>query len=129
MSNNKYAQSALKAVNYMEKINSAEDAWEKATSEIFDKGTSAQKKSCPKCAFLGLCSKDPDKQNGKNAQYARKAIKILNDNKNRNKTYTKQELWALVGEGKQHNSQMDVVLALWEAAKSKPHLLDRISKA
>ena len=48
----------------------------------------------------------------KNALYARKALDILKSNPNRN--YSVDELWALViVEPKAHNSQMNVVLALW----------------
>lgn len=54
---NKYGQAALKAVNQMETKQSSTpmDAWNIATTETCGEGTWAQKKGCPKNAFLGLC--------------------------------------------------------------------------
>jgi len=54
---NKYGQAAVRAVRLINigSISSPVDAWERATSEIFGKGTSSQKKGCPRGAFLGLC--------------------------------------------------------------------------
>ena len=106
---NKYAQTAIRAVEYIKAGFNAEQAWEKASCEYFEKGSSSQKKGCPKGAFLGLFSKN----SGKNADYATKALEILREHPQHK--YSKYELWKLVtdGEVKAHNSQMDVVLALW----------------
>ena len=53
----KYGQAALNAIVLLNsrKAVDPQDAWEKATAALFGKGTSSQKKSCPKDAFLGLC--------------------------------------------------------------------------
>jgi hypothetical protein len=49
----------------------------------------------------------------KNKSYALKAVEILKSNKNN--SFTPKELWDKLELGdKQSNSQMDVVLALWE---------------
>jgi len=51
---NKYAQIALIATDYIPKGASSSEAWEKSSSEIFEKGSSSQKKGCTKNALLGL---------------------------------------------------------------------------
>ncbi len=68
-------------------------------------------------AFLGIYSNDPKKKNGKNAKYAQAAVSILKTDLS--KKYTAKELWSIVGKGKTHNSQMDIVLILWEYGKIK----------
>ena len=110
---NKYAQTALKAHTYIEKGISAEEAWEKASCEYFKKGAASQVKGCPKCAFLGFFSKNEKITESKNAQYAKKALKVLQTDPKRR--YTAKELWVAIGnENKSYNQQMDVVLILWE---------------
>ena len=120
---NKYGKSAVKAARMMSagSASSPQDAWERATSEIFGKGTPSQKKGCPKGAFLGLCEEGYVKgvppgnytNSTKNKRYALQAVKILRGNPVISKD--PKSLWALVmqGEPKSHNSQMDVVAALW----------------
>ena len=84
-------------------------AWEKASCEIFTKGSYAQKKPCPKNAFYGIVSENSQ---GKNANYAKDALNILKANKG--KVYSPDELWKLIMNAPPtHNHQMDVVLALW----------------
>jgi hypothetical protein len=108
----KYAETAIKAVGYINAGLSAEQSWEKASCEIFIKGSTSQKKSCPKNAFIGLFENNPRVVESKNAVYAKKALLILQ--RNPNQKYSKSELWSLVIDGpKAHNSQMDVVLGLW----------------
>lgn len=119
---NGYGQAALDAINLVKgkTTNSPIEAWEKATISIFGLGTSSQRKGCPKDAFLGLCQEGlvkgilPDNYTTsvKNKFYAVKAIGIIkakpelaNDPKSLWKTVAKQP--------KVHNSQMDVVIALW----------------
>ena len=109
---NKYAQIATIAIEYINKGLSAEQAWEKSSCEIFTRGSASQVKGCPKNAFLGLFSNDNKINHNKNALYARKALSILKENPN--KRFSQKELWSLVtDEPKTHNSQMDVVFALW----------------
>ena len=111
---NKYASIAIKAFAYLNTGLDAEDAWEKASCEFYEKGSSSQIKGCPRNAFLGLTSKKPNIENSKNAIYARKALALLRENPNRK--YSVNELWLLItDEPKTHNSQMNVVLALWDS--------------
>jgi len=109
---NKYGKIAIKAVSYIKAGLQENEAWEKASCEVFPRGSPSQKKGCPRNAFLGLVSQNPNALKSKNAIYARKALDILKTNPNR--SYSVDELWSLViNEPKTHNSQMNVVLALW----------------
>ncbi|MCG7501714.1 hypothetical protein MHM83_07505 [Tenacibaculum sp. Mcav3-52] len=96
------------------------DSWEQAVSTYFTSESSKQK-ACPRNTFLGLCEeglvKEVPKGNYtnsvKNKEYALKAIEILKGHKAT--TFSPKELWEKLALGeKKHNSQMDVVLALWE---------------
>ena len=121
---NKYGQAALKAVDLIKskRANTPETAWEMATTEIFGAGKFGQSKGCPRNTFLALC--ETGKVNGiksgvytrakKTREYAIKALELISDNpslSNDSKT-----LWNRImgGIAKKHNSQMDVVLALWD---------------
>lgn len=120
---NKYGKSALKAVDLIRDnyINNPKEAWEKATIEIFGKGSPSQQKGCPRGAFLGLCEEGMVKEvpagaycmSQKNKAYAVKAVNLLKqDAELQNNMHT---LWSkAVGEYKAHNNQMDVVLTLWK---------------
>lgn len=119
---NKYGQAALKAVELMEskRTNTPQTAWELATTEIFGDGTS-QRKVCPKSTFLALCETGKVKGIGsgvytpakQNKEYAIKALELLVDNPSLSSD--PKILWDEIQGGikKSHNSQMDVVLALW----------------
>jgi hypothetical protein len=54
---NKYAHAALNAVKLIETNQASTPlvAWNIATTETCGEGTWAQKKGCPKNAYLGLC--------------------------------------------------------------------------
>jgi len=120
---NKYGQAAVQAARMLSigSVSFPQDAWERATSEIFGKGTPSQKKGCPKGAFLGLCEEGYVKgvppgnytNSTKNKRYAIQAVNLLR--KDPTLSNDPKSLWALVmqGEPKSHNSQMDVVAALW----------------
>jgi hypothetical protein len=123
---NKYAQAALETAKLcsQNKQISPRIAWEQVTSHIFGKGTSSQKKGCPRDAFLGLCEEGLVKDipagnycdSSKNKRYALSAIALLKQDS----TISNQPpllLWKRVmkGEQKVHNSQMDVVSALWNS--------------
>ncbi|QXP65785.1 hypothetical protein [Polaribacter sp. AHE13PA] len=116
---NKYGQTAIKAVKNYKRSYSITEVYIRAAKEIFET-KSSQEKGCPKGTFLGLCEaglvkgipKGTYTKSIKNKEYALQAIEILKwaDNK----TYTPKELWAELNLGdKRSNSQMDVVLALW----------------
>jgi hypothetical protein len=107
-----YGKTAIQAALYVKSGMSAENAWDKAVHEIIQK-KSSQDKMCPRNAFYGLFSKIPDNSNGKNAEYAKRALTILQNHPEAK--YTTKELWLMTlnGEQKAHNQQMDVVLSLW----------------
>ncbi|MBL0669823.1 hypothetical protein JD504_03490 [Aeromonas hydrophila] len=99
-------------------------AWELAAKKQFS-NVSAQIKSSPKSAFLGLCSeglirgihKGRYSRSVRNRDYAVKAVRILQNERDVlpsstalwNKVMATTEIKVLP------NSQMDVVLALWGA--------------
>lgn len=116
---NKYGLTALKAVQNYKESYSITELYSRAAKEIFET-KSSQEKSCPKATFLGLCEeglvrgilKGNYTKSVKNKGYALKAIEILKNSKT--KIFTPKELWTELNLGdKRCNSQMDVVLALW----------------
>ena len=122
---NRYAETALKSVELIRNNTiSPELAWKQAAESIFPDNYDAQVKGCPKGAFLGLCSAGLMKgvsageyTNAKrNAGYATQAVEILSLMA---EAPEPAALWKLVlnGEEKAHNSQMNVVLALWQAGE------------
>lgn len=102
------------------------DAWQKSVCKAYPDSKESQLKGCPKNTFLGLCSEGQVKNIPKgnytkselNRWYAKNAVAILKTNKST--IFTPLELWraTLLASGadikKVHNSQMNVVLALWE---------------
>jgi hypothetical protein len=122
---NKYAKAAVEAARlcthgtYL----SPRVAWDQATTHIFGGGTTAQEKSCPRDAFLGLCEEGLIKgipqgsycNSVKNKRYALSALAQIQQNPSLSKQ--PKLLWekVLKGEHKTHNSQMDVVIALWNS--------------
>jgi hypothetical protein len=117
---NKYGLTALKSVKNHKDSYSIIEIWSGSVKEVFET-KSAQEKSCPKNTFLGLCeeglvkgiSKGNYTKSVKNKEYATRAVEILKQNTQT--TFTPKELWDKLELGdKRHNSQMDVVLALWE---------------
>lgn len=95
--------------------------WEIAMNELYPTSESARKKGCPRGAFLGLCEEGLVKgiQPGSytsstdNKAYAVLAVALLADG---SRTWSVNELWRAVTKEREtkHNSQMDVVLALWK---------------
>jgi hypothetical protein len=117
---NTYGACAVKSAMLNKSFSSPNEAWGKVAFVLFD-SESSQEKGCPKNTFLGLCeeglikgfSKGTYTKSIKNKDYALKAIAILK--KPNNTEVTPSELWKKLNLGdKKHNSQMDVVLALWE---------------
>lgn len=116
---NKYGQTALKAVQNFKDSYSITEIYARSAKEIFNT-KSSQEKGCPKGTFLGLCEEGLIKgipkgdytKSVKNKDYALQAVEILKQVET--KTFTPKELWAELNLGdKKPNSQMDVVLALW----------------
>jgi hypothetical protein len=122
---NKYAIAALRAVELIRAVPgrlTPPDAWEVATTEVYGSGTPAQKKGCPKGAFLGLCQvgyvigipTGDYTRSEKNREYAVAAAEMLADDPTL--AGNAEALWdrVLGDEPKRHNSQMHVVIALWK---------------
>ena len=94
--------------------------WESAMEKLYPTSPSAQKKGCPRGAFLGLCEEGLVKgipagrytASKENKAYAVQAVVLLTEGA---RNWSIGELWRAVSNGaeKTHNSQMDVVLALW----------------
>ncbi|WP_041465644.1 DUF6979 family protein [Chlorobium limicola] len=123
---NKYDQSAVEAAMLCSRDNkiSPRMAWDQVSSRIFGKGTSSQKKGCPRDAYLGFCEEGHVKDiptgnycnSSKNKSYALSALALLTREPNLANQPPKR-LWEriMMGEQKVHNSQMDVVVAMWKA--------------
>jgi hypothetical protein len=98
------------------------ESWKIAVKDFASE--SSKTKPCPKNTFLGLCeagfvkgiksgSYFKRKKPNLNKKYALKAVTILKQNKEIK--FSPKELWEKLELGnKRHNSQMDVVIALWD---------------
>jgi hypothetical protein len=118
----KYGETAVKAVQlvHTRQTQSPDKAWQIAAAKVFDEASSSRKKSCPRDAFLGLCSAGLVKgipsgaytDSVKNKAYAVEAVELLKTDPNMKQSL----LWATVTHGSdiQHNGQMDVVLGLYD---------------
>lgn len=123
---NRYGEAALLAVR-MEtygKALTAEDRWMDAVRKLYPTTPIGQKKSAPRAAFVGLCEAGLVKglvagetapatsAGNRNKAYAVAAVALLRAGTHK----TVSQLWTAVTEddGVEHNSQMDVVLALWK---------------
>lgn len=122
----KFGETAIEATKLCrnDEVDSPMTGWKKAASINFPQSQSSQEKGCPRSAYLGLCenglvrdipSGDYLKAGPKlNKQYAISAVDILRQQPHL--TDSNADLWEKAcGEiGKTHNSQMDVVIALWK---------------
>ncbi len=120
-----YGKYGLVALNAANMINESQEikpcnAWDEAAAFVFPTQLSSRKKGCPRSAFLGLCEEGKVKgvkagdytRSTANKSYAINAAVILQNTP----TLTTKELWSNViadKEPKVHNSQMNVVLALF----------------
>jgi hypothetical protein len=117
----KYGDAALKAAG-MTDVKDPRSKWLLSVKEIFPNSLSSQKKGCPRGAFLGLCEDGLVKgiplgsytTSQDNKAYAIRAVQLLHSGFS---SESASVLWKRVmdGRNKAHNSQMDVVLALWNA--------------
>lgn len=119
---NKYGLAAIESVKKIELDTelSPIDAWENATMEIFGNRTS-QSKGCPRSTFLALCEtgivqgvpRGKYTRSIKNKNYAINGIQYLKDH--RGERIDQDAMWRYVtnNSGISHNSQMDVVLSLF----------------
>lgn len=89
--------------------------------KLYPTSPTARKKGCPRGAFLGLCEEGMVKgipagsytSSKENKAYAVRAAALLAEGK---QSWSRSALWQAVTDDpeKTHNSQMDVVLALWK---------------
>jgi hypothetical protein len=120
---NKYGEAALIAARMETQGKAITPAarWDQATARLYPTSPSAQRKGSPRSAFLGLCEAglingipagQYNMHPNKNKTYVTRAVSLLKAGTH--KTVT--TLWAEVTDGEPiaHNSQMDVVLALWK---------------
>src|ERR1700674_3359489 len=119
---NRYGEAALMATRQgsTAEINPIA-RWESAMEKLYPTSTAARKKPCPRGAFLGLCEEGLVKgipaghytTSKDNKAYAVRAITLLTEGP---QNLSVSALWRAVAAGieKAHNSQMDVVLALWK---------------
>jgi hypothetical protein len=120
---NKYATAAVDAARLCARSPglSPADAWEDAPARVFQKGSPAQKKGCPRGAFLGLCAAGMVRgvpageytRSEANRAYAERAVEARD--REPGLAGDVNALWerVMAGEEKRHNCQMDVVVALW----------------
>jgi hypothetical protein len=119
---NRYGEAALMAVQmelHGKELTPAQ-RWQDVVRRLYPTSVSAQKKAGPRGAFLGLCEAGLVKgipagdyaSGNRNKDYAVAAVALLRAGTHKSVT----QLWAAVtdGDGTVHNSQMDVVLALWK---------------
>src|ERR1700680_1962299 len=119
---NRYGEAALLAVR-MEtfgKALSPLERWNDAVQKLYPTSPTAQRKGSPRNAFLSLCEAGLVKgipagqyaPSNKHKAYATRAVSLLAAGTHK----TVNALWAEVTDGEPiaHNSQMDVVLALWK---------------
>ncbi|MDO5379530.1 MAG: hypothetical protein Q4E98_01495 [Acidaminococcaceae bacterium] len=114
MKYNSFGECAIRAYEKMRKEKcSALEAWVTTAEEIFGVGSSSSKKSCPKHAFLGVV--DANHKKSKNAEYALEALEKLKKNPKEKFEFTsKLDFWRdAMKKEIAHNSQVDVVFALW----------------
>ena len=118
---NKYGIVAVKAAKNLAKFGGDPvKEWEKQANLMFGRGTSMAKKACPKSTFLSLCEFDivEGVQSGEytrsviNKRHAYDAVIHLLETKDNH--ISPSELWKIIASGKTHNSQMDVVCALYK---------------
>ncbi len=123
---NKYAKASIKAVNHYNHsiVKDIVRSWQIVMLDVFPTQKPSRNKGCPRSTFLGLCENGYVKgvpignykilKNSKNKNYAIKALKLLKSNPHL-ATLKPKILWEFVmnGVSKTPNSQMDIVLALW----------------
>ncbi len=118
---NRYGEAALMAARQENSsANSPVERWESALEKLYPTSPTAQNKRCPRGAFLGLCEEGLVQgipagaytASRDNKAYAVRAVALLTEGTEHRSTAA---LWRAVTNGadKKHNSQMDVVLALW----------------
>jgi len=123
----KYGEVAIKAVEICKKNIDPVEAWNMAAKDVFSNSNSSIKKVCPKSAFLGLCEEGLIKnissgsytRSVDNKKYAIEALALLKEKPELK--LEQKKLWEMIMKGKEkkHNSQLDVVISLFEAGFTK----------
>jgi hypothetical protein len=124
---NKYASLAVCAADAAAAGLNPAEAWENAAAAVFPNSTASRRKGCPKSAFLGLAESGQIAgiaagkytRSRENKSYALAALELLRASGSRSEN--PKDLWKKImsfkNMNKVHNSQMDVVLALWRAKR------------
>jgi hypothetical protein len=117
---NRYGEAAIMAARQESPADVSPVArWESAMMTLYPTSSSARKKGCPRGAFLGLCEAGLVKgipagrytASKDNKDYAVRAAALLTAG---TKRWSTSALWKAVAKpAKTHDSQMDIVLALW----------------
>jgi hypothetical protein len=119
---NRYGEAALMAARQVGSGPAQPEArWQNAMEKLYPTSPAAQKRSCPRGAFLGLCEAGLIKgitaghysASKENKDYAVRAVELLAEG---TQSLSISGLWRAVTSNseKEHNHQMDVVLALWK---------------
>jgi hypothetical protein len=119
---NRYGEGALMAARHRSSGDVNPVArWESAMENLYPTSPAARKKGCPRGAFLGLCEAGLVKgipagrytASKDNKAYAVRAAELLAEG---TQSWSTSALWKAVSNDpeKTHNSQMDIVLALWK---------------
>jgi len=119
---NRYGEAALIAARQESFAgNTPQARWEGAVKRLYPTSPAAQKKGSPRGAFLGLCEEGLVKgippgsysATRENKNLALQAVALLREG---TQSWSISTLWrAVAGDaGKEHNSQMDIVMALWK---------------
>jgi hypothetical protein len=118
---NRYGEAALMAARQKASTDADPLArWKSAMESVYPTSPMARNKGCPRGAFLGLCEEGLVKgipagrytASRDNKAYAVRAVTLLAEGR---QNWSTSSLWRAVTDDpdKTHNSQMDVVLALW----------------
>jgi hypothetical protein len=119
---NRYGEAALMAARQGSPGNASPAVrWESAMNKLYPTSPTSRKKGSPRGAFLGLCEEGLVKgipagryaATADNKDYAVRAVALLADE---TKNWSTSALWRAVTNDpeKKHNSQMDIVMALWK---------------
>jgi hypothetical protein len=119
---NRYGEAALMAARHRSSGDIDPVArWESAMEDLYPTSPAARKKGCPRGAFLGLCEEGLVKgipaghytASKDDKAYAVRAAALLSEG---TRSWSRSTLWQAVSNDpeKPHNSQMDIVLALWK---------------
>jgi hypothetical protein len=119
---NRYGEAALMAARQGASAGTTPLAcWESALEKLYPTSPVARKMGGPRGAFLGLCEEGLVKgipagqyaASKANKDYAVRAVALLAEG---GRSWSTSALWEAVSgaPGKEHNSSMDVVMALWK---------------